>query len=874
MATANIPWDDGSGQNMSVEWDGTENGEIVISSPTNPSLSSSRNKTIQVRTTAGSPQITRTINVVQEAAVYIYEYEIQPSSSAVIAASGGTISYTATLKIYLQGSLLKTESVTPTCRIISGTGFSALSNAVTAANRGTEYSTSQRSAQVAVEFVTAETGETLSETVTVTQAANNRVVVYGKPTITSFEVADIPASGGSVSSGDVEYSQSRHYYYDSGDTEELSALTTGGQVTFGDPVTAESLTTNLKDRTIVGQLTCQVTMNGQTSVEGDASVYQQENTFISWVILYGPDIFPRSGTTDIYFERLAWNWTSGYYTIQDGRDLDYFQISTQIESDLIDDVYDGHNGNNGEFYFNDVGVVPNKTSSSKSGTLYLHITAADTSIFDHTEEFDVTQSAGVKTYGVPVITNFSYPIVPASGGNVSPNPVTYSQTWGWNGATTGGGTITSGATIQYELNGDPNPGWSLVDTSTGVVNGPSKGTTLSDVTQEMSVRVIVTLNGKSNDSYQVVEQAANSATYGNVTITGGSVSTIPASGGSISSASGISASQTISFTSGSTKSGKVSISYSAAVSAKSKGTTISGQTTAGTLTATATGEGSKSATKQFTVYQAANAQTQTGIRIVGDATGGDGWIPYANWDSIKANGKASDSTTTTNDNGWAIRFAGYKQYSYTSGATNEVGVSFIPSNACYTDADYIEKHDFSGFKFPSRGTTVGAARTGHVWWEEGGFVSNKLAFTQEANSSSDSYNNPVISRPSASHNFGNNGGTWASGVSVSQIGTRTYTSGSTTSISGSASFTLSESASWLTTSGGSITASSNTGSSRRSATVTISATGSGGKTASSSISITQDAGAYLNVSPISLSFTAAGGTKSITIDTNESWTIE
>ena len=286
MATANIPWDDGSGQNMSVEWDGTENGEIVISSPTNPSLSSSRNKTIQVRTTAGSPQITRTINVVQEAAIYTYEYEIQPSSSAVIAASGGTISYTATLKIYLQGSLLKTESVTPTCRIISGTGFSASSNAVTAANRGTEYSTSQRSAQVAVEFVTAETGETLSETVTVTQAANNRVVVYGKPTITSFEVADIPASGGSVSSGSVEYSQSRHYYYDSGDTEELSPLTSGGQVTFGDPVTAESLGTTVKERTEMGTLTATVTMN-EKSGSASATVYQQANVRTAEDISYG-----------------------------------------------------------------------------------------------------------------------------------------------------------------------------------------------------------------------------------------------------------------------------------------------------------------------------------------------------------------------------------------------------------------------------------------------------------------------------------------------------------------------------------------------------------------------------------------------------------
>lgn len=40
------------------------------------------------------------------------------------------------------------------------------------------------------------------------------------------------------------------------------------------------------------------------------------------------------------------------------------------------------------------------------------------------------------------------------------------------------------------------------------------------------------------------------------------------------------------------------------------------------------------------------------------------------------------------------------------------------------------------------------------------------------------------------------------------------------------------------------------------------------------ITITQETANYLNVDPESLSFGAEGGTQSITIDTNESWTIE
>ena len=277
MATAQIPWNDGSGHNMSVEWDGTQDGEIKISSPTNPSLTEQRTKSIQVQTTAGSPQVTRTITVVQEAAVYTYEYSVIASSSDILPASGGSVTYTAQLKTYLQGDLLKTETVTPVCRIVSGTGFSASGNRVTAANRGTEYSASQRSAQVAVEFVAPETGETLSETATVNQAANSRVIVYSKPNITDVSANDIPASGGSISSANVSYSQSRHYYYDSGATENLSALTTGGTINYGDPVTASSRGTTVGDRQFAGTLTFTVSMNGQTSAEQDVSVYQEAN---------------------------------------------------------------------------------------------------------------------------------------------------------------------------------------------------------------------------------------------------------------------------------------------------------------------------------------------------------------------------------------------------------------------------------------------------------------------------------------------------------------------------------------------------------------------------------------------------------------------
>ena len=864
MVTANIPWDDGSGQNMSVEWDGTENGEITISSPTNPSLSSSRNKTIQVRTTAGSPQITRTINVVQEAAVYTYEYEIQPSSSAVIAASGGTISYTATLKIYLQGSLLKTESVTPTCRIISGTGFSALSNAVTAANRGTEYSTSQRSAQVAVEFVTAETGETLSETVTVTQAANNRVIVYGKPTITSFEVADIPASGGSVSSGSVEYSQSRHYYYDSGDTEELSPLTSGGQVTFGDPVTAESLGTTVKSRTIVGQLTCQVAMNGQISVEGDAPVYQQANTAtygdVSLTVTSPVSVEATGGTFDIVPRASQTvSFTSGA-TRAGSVSLSYSQVAP-VEGFVLDG--------------SQVTVSNNTTTEERSYTV--RVTAEGEGDLSTTKSVVFNQVVGGRTYSDITITEFTYPQISAAGGTVTPT-LSYSQTWGWNGSTTGGGTITSGASITYS--------GTSVSTSDGAVTAETKGTTVSDITTVTTATVSVSLNGKSASKQVAVQQAANAITsYGNVTISGGTVSDIPASGGLVSSADGVSASQTVTYTSGATRSGEVSISYGSAVEAESLGTTIKGRSPVGSLSVTATGEGSKSSTKSLTVYQEANVQTDEGIS-------------YGAWQiSVSANRyttsanacPASGGTCSITRSATRTRT---QNYSYTSGVTSTEALSSETGTPTLSISGLGALLSGTTVRWENRLTTAGAARQATITATMGDESATEVVYQQanEATLTTSVYAmaDSVPSEGSSSDLSSNFSLLilmpfkieWSSGSDYEynmmsptlqpvpdyvkslfslEIGQTSYV-GPDWNLIDSIGVSLC------------VEVSENTGSSERPVSGALHFNGANSQ--DFSFDINQEAGSYLNVSPTSLSFEAAGGTKQITIDTNESWTIE
>lgn len=112
----------------------------------------------------------------------------------------------------------------------------------------------------------------------------------------------------------------------------------------------------------------------------------------------------------------------------------------------------------------------------------------------------------------------------------------------------------------------------------------------------------------SNTTTAICTQGPNEKVYNDIVFSGGSVNKIPASGGTVSTASGLTASQSIKYTSGITDSGKVTISYNT-ISAESKGTTISNETTVGTLVATATGEGNKTATKNFTVYQVGNYVT-------------------------------------------------------------------------------------------------------------------------------------------------------------------------------------------------------------------------------------------------------------------------
>lgn len=184
-----------------------------------------------------------------------------------------------------------------------------------------------------------------------------------------------------------------------------------------------------------------------------------------------------------------------------------------------------------------------------------------------------------------------------------------------------GGTATITAVLKTYRNGN------LVSTDnvTPVLSGSATGFSISGTTVTASNRtttpgnkraIVVTgkylntFDGQTVSSTITIYQEANTASYG--ALTGGSVlaSDIPASGGT-SSTSISNMSQTISYTSGSTRAGKVTYSKTSEITVSSLGTTVKARTKVGQVTVTYTGNGSVTAKKTVDIYQAENKVTNS-----------------------------------------------------------------------------------------------------------------------------------------------------------------------------------------------------------------------------------------------------------------------
>jgi hypothetical protein len=184
-----------------------------------------------------------------------------------------------------------------------------------------------------------------------------------------------------------------------------------------------------------------------------------------------------------------------------------------------------------------------------------------------------------------------------------------------------GGTANITAVLKTYRNGN------LVSTDnvTPVLSGSATGfsisgtkVTASNRTTTIGSRRSIVVTGKYSNTFDgqtvsstiTIYQEANMASYG--ALEGGSLSAsdIPASGGT-SSTSISNMSQTISYTSGSTRAGIVTYSKTDEITVSSLGTTVKARTKVGQVTVTYTGEGGATANKIVDIYQAENKVTNS-----------------------------------------------------------------------------------------------------------------------------------------------------------------------------------------------------------------------------------------------------------------------
>lgn len=240
----------------------------------------------------------------------------------------------------------------------------------------------------------------------------------------------------------------------------------------------------------------------------------------------------------------------------------------------------------------------NTSTSTRSGTVTL--TQAET---NRKATISCSQSAGYLTYSEITVSGGAVSDIPASGGTRSSFTTlpTYSQTYGWNGATSGAGTVTSGASISYGT----------------AVSASSLGTTSKARTRVGSLTCTISLNGKSKSTTLDVYQAENkitSTTDGTPVISlSASSYSISNSGGSVNIYANVSIPTTNHWSSGSTSAGS---SKSATPTVSASGTGFSLNAAKTVLTAT---ENSGTSSRSCVVTATYNGATTKTITVTQSA---------------------------------------------------------------------------------------------------------------------------------------------------------------------------------------------------------------------------------------------------------------
>jgi hypothetical protein len=631
MSVITNKWNDGSGDSISIESPSFQGNQTVkISSPVQKGTSKRSMQFIGKCKKDFSKQVILTIE--QEASVYTYDL-ILSSDNTEIAAKGGTANITAVLKTYRNGNLVSTDNVTP---VLSGsaTGFSISGTTVTASNR-TITAGNKRAIVVTGKYSNTFDGQTVSSTITIYQEANE--ASYGALTGGSVLAFDIPASGGTSSTGISNMSQTISY---------TSGSTRAGTVTYSktDEITVSSLGTTVKARTKVGQVTVTYTGEGGVTANKTVNIYQAENkvtnsNYNPRITAYGtPTVSIGSGLTaaggSASVSASVTN-TETYNALYSSGATGLNQTRSVGGSLSISMTANGNNrfslsGNTithssmGTNETTDTVTIKavNDGDSSKSATASKSIVNSKTV---------KSTSGGVYTYGnitAGIITNAT---IPASGGSATAKAGNGTQSWN-KSATITTYQYDSGATKDVITEAASSGTANVVPNVASITaTASSKGTTVSAQTTVKSQAVTWSANGKSASGTIYIYQAANkieSYNYGswNIAISA-NPTTIAASGGTSTITASCTRTKIPVYTSGSIGTAITeSATPTLALTTNPGGFTLNGNklTAAnnpiGAKTATVTASYSGATSKSVNVTQAAGPDGIGYMQIQGDGT--------------------------------------------------------------------------------------------------------------------------------------------------------------------------------------------------------------------------------------------------------------
>lgn len=465
-------------------------------------------------------------------------------------------------------------------------------------------------------------GKTAIKDITYNQAAG--YYTYANPVVT-LTCNDVPASGGSVKTGNVTYSQ----------TYGWNGMITGaGVITEGEAYISwtggvdniPSLGTTVKSRTKVGVLGVTVNINGKSG-NANADIYQAENkvtnsNYNPRITAYGtPTISIGSGltaaggsatvsasvtNTETYNALYSSGATGPNQTRSVGGSLSIFMTANgnsrfSLSGNTITHSSMGTNETTDTITIKAV----NDGDSSKSATASKSITNSKTV---------KSTSGGIYTYGDVIAGTVTNGIIPASGGSATATAGNGTQSWN-KSATITTYEYTSGATKDVTTEAASSGTANVVPNVASITaTASSKGTTVSAQTTVKSQAVTWSANGKSASGTIYIYQAANKIDSYNYSSWNIAVSanptTIAASGGTSTITASCTRTKTPVYTSGSTG---IATTESATPTLAISGTgfTLSGTTVTASKnnvaarTATVTASYSGATSKSVTITQSA-----------------------------------------------------------------------------------------------------------------------------------------------------------------------------------------------------------------------------------------------------------------------------